>query len=268
MELAETRTIVLTDLVLDLDDLRNLVKLVKELSEWQGPDDWTTSIRSTAPSGAKFETSDTAILNSGGRIEDVGVYSFALLTRKTQGFIGEISVNLTEGDASKSNQFTVSGTDSNWVAGCVRRLDEFFAHLEQQRRLTRFQRRAIVFGVTVALLALAGAVASLGFRYGQHTESLDPVVPGGKPSTYKTVSPLPATGFTLLTIVLVSSSWPLGIAVRDWVEDLWPLIEFRIGRHHVSVDERRRASVGVILTLVLVPLLVSVAAGLFLLLFT
>jgi hypothetical protein len=67
MELAETRTAVLADIVLDLDDLRSLLKLVKELTEWQGAEHWITSIRVTAPSGARFETSEYAVLDPGGR---------------------------------------------------------------------------------------------------------------------------------------------------------------------------------------------------------
>jgi hypothetical protein len=170
-------------------------------------------------------------------------------------------VNLTQGRASRADNYTVSGTDSNWVAGALRRLEEFFSQVEKQRRLTIIQRRSIVLGISLGFLVLAFVVAALGFRYAHET---DYVVPGDKSTAYRNVSPIKATGFTIATVVLVAVAWPLSTAVRDWVDDLWPSIEFRVGRHYVSVEERRRKSVGVVLSLIVVPFVVAVAASLFL----
>ena len=264
IKLEETRERPVYDVVLDIGDLRSLLRLMTELIAAAG-NEYHLRIQAVTPDRARYETLDTGFFDAGGIADDKGVRAVTLVARRTDGVPGEVSVNLVHGARSRTNRFLVSGVDSTWVAGSYRRLDEFFGQVEQQRRLTKGQRRAIVAVVTGALLTLAAMVALFGFKYGSGPEPLGVTDENGKPIIYDNVHPIRATAFTFTTILLIASSYPVAETLRDWVDELWPAIEFRSGRHHVTVEHRRRATVRALLVLGVLPFLVSIAASVVLL---
>jgi hypothetical protein len=48
------------------------------------------------------------------------------------------------------------------------------------------------------------------------------------------------------------------LPVRDWILELWPLIELDLGPEHLKIEKRRRARLAIVTAAIVLPILLRV----------
>jgi len=123
--------------------------------------------------------------------------------------------------------------------------------------LSRSQSIALVTVITAVFLAGGIWFATLALK--SLNDSVDP--PASDNSAQTVVGIVRA----VLAGAFTFGSYPLADIFKNWLDNLWPSVEFRIGRHYVTVEARRRKRAYATATVLILPFLVAVLASLALL---
>lgn len=165
-----------------------------------------------------------------------------------------IDIELTHGNSSYGNQVVVEGTDSHWVNGTLKQIEELIQSFSPQESFF------IKYETAVQIILALG----IGILY-QRLLNFIPVSPPSGPRPdwairvntlitaipygYKIVSYLPA---------LVGGWFPAKFAYSK-LRNLWPLIELQIGPEHYQIEKSRRKAFAAFIALGIAPILTSFA---------
>ena len=144
----------------------------------------------------------------------------------------------------------VTGYDSTWVNGTVRRLEQFFARLPPQDGWGRFAQ--------VALTSLA-FVGGWVFAFLFAMTVLNWTSDVGESTSTPEVA-LSAVAGGVWVAVIVVGAW-LGVWVQRRLRDNWPRIDLRTGPDHLDRPAQARRRLRVTWLVAVAPFLISVLSG-------
>lgn len=172
-----------------------------------------------------------------------------------------ISINLTQGDDRWSNNLTLDSKDEIWVNNQKIKLEALISSWQPQNK---YYPKYEDFLLHFLAICIGFLIINLGDLFLGQNNEMDEVNPG-RISLFllKLLEALPFTRYLLI----LALSWVVGICpvfimfwlkIDQYLSDLWPSIEFDFGPEHYKFSKRRRKSLGVIITLIVLPLLLDI----------
>jgi hypothetical protein len=253
-EIAESRKVRIQNRIITLADARRLASvLVAKYNETKADGkNARIKLSVTCVDESQFDSKSIDLFSDESVIASKRVSSIEL-SYSSYDSNQEILVSLHHGRSDYQNYVTISGLDSTWVNGTLKKLEEIISGFTPQNQfLTKYKQ--------VLQFVFALGIGSLYF----HFIDLIPVAPvEGKPEwATKLASAL--KGFELLFLLLkymlafMVGIWP-ALYLMATLEKLWPSVEVQIGPEHTFVEKQRRAWMAGAFLVGIVPLLTSVA---------
>lgn len=159
-----------------------------------------------------------------------------------------ISLSLSHGE-KHGNSLLVKG-DKNWTAGTFDTLNEVIES-------TKPQDHWLVKHKTLFLLVVAIA---LGYYFSRLIDFL-PTSNEESSASVVGIRDFLHKNPIILNLVKILLFWLSGIIpamwLRDWTLKLWPHVEFDFGPEHKKVEKNRRQRLGLVFSIIILPLLLS-----------
>jgi hypothetical protein len=177
----------------------------------------------------------------------------------------EILLNLTQGDDKWSNNLTLESKDEEWVNNQKIKLEDLIkTWTPQGNYYSKYKDYLLSFLSICVGLIIIRIMANTGSA-GNENE----VAEQGKFLLFidKMIDLVPFTKYILLMLL----SWIVGIfpvfflmwfKIDTYLTSLWPPIEFDFGPEHYKYSKRKRKAIGLIITLIVIPILLNVFLGL------
>lgn len=175
----------------------------------------------------------------------------------------QIFLSLTQGDDKWSNNLSIESSDEEWVNNQQTKLLDLIESWKPQKSYyTKYRNYLLNF--------LAICIGLLIIRLMANIE-IDIDTESSKPGRLlilmnNLIELIPFTKYILLILI----SWFVGILpvlFLGWIKldayltSLWPPIEFDFGPEHYKYSKRRRKAIGLIITLIVIPILLNLIVG-------
>ncbi|MCU1493846.1 MAG: hypothetical protein JWO62_1610 [Acidimicrobiaceae bacterium] len=261
----ESGSVRIAAVVLSADSLRALAELAFEaISEAPsgGPYDGGPKVKMVARGPIVFEGATLEMLKPGGPLDSKQVL---MLSVDFGRFTGNYELSLKLKHVHNPNAWdsdstlSVSGTNSVWVHGTLRKFEEFVKTLPEQTKLSRVARIGL-FSVIFApfcLLAWTSSqlVSTIGRSKVVHT------------ARHPSITSFHYLGWSHALGVVVFGIVPVvGELLAYWggerVKALYPNVEFQTGPEHLQIERQRRRKLGRYVGLGVIPLILGVITGL------
>jgi hypothetical protein len=256
-EIRESRLIRIQDCVIMTKDLHKLARLVdKEYTNRKSLDEnASVSFSATCDDQSVFESEDITLFDEESILSSKRVTSVKMKynSYRTNSYL-EIDIrhaksSLIGPDNTFGNEITVRGTDTKWVNGTLRNLEEIIAGFKPQN--TFFRRKRLVLAIIFSI--------SIGAIIGRLLMLLVSLV---KSPATSTASSSPLIQYPIAVYILSYSIYGmLGIFPTLFLMDkflsLWPTVEIQIGPAHKLIEKRRRIWISNVILFGLLPLLIS-----------
>jgi len=171
------------------------------------------------------------------------------------------SINLSQGDDKWSNNLVIGSKDELWVNNQKIMLEESIKSWQPQNvYYSRYKDLLLHFLAICVGLLIIKIVVLFSDQSIQDTtsETTDP----GRFLLFlgKLLESIPLTRYLFIAVI----SWIVGsgiviftiwFKIDNYLSDLWPSIEFDFGPEHFKFSKRRRKSIGVIITLIVLPVI-------------
>jgi|SRR6267378_1552090 len=244
----ETRRIVFENIVVKPEDIRTLAKAITDASEpFEKP---KLAFEVQAEGGRSYESETLEVFEKGGVLDTKQVLSIA--TRFTDYETdSRIRVNLAHGNFRRYyfNYIEVAGTDSTWVHGVIRKLEETLSEFEKQ---ASWPRKWEIPLKIVAAFGIGRAWVSLQNFAMVHVLHIQPITQ--HPHWVDAVQPF-------ASVIRWGLSFGIGffpgIFLTNKLLELWPSVELRMGREWAQLSRTRRDRLWVFFTIAVLPLLIS-----------
>jgi len=164
----------------------------------------------------------------------------------------KIEIRLSHGNYDRLNYIEVSGTDSDWVNGVIRRLEEQITSFQPQNRFLTERKKLLE-------LIFALSIGSIYF----YLLGLIPSSPieAEPPEWLVQLSSAIKNSVIVAYGIKYSFSYFVGIwpayYLMDKLKSLWPSVEIQIGPEHTYTEKRRRAWILSAFLVGVVPLVAS-----------
>jgi hypothetical protein len=242
----ETRRYKLEYVAITPTDIRQIADIITEVAEQMKKSDLRVSLTFSARAfdDSKYESGSGGIFDQGGILETKQIRGIEI-SLSAYPAASRISVELihTHSEDSPWNHVTVTGTDSTWVNGVMRRLEDAIGCWEVQPKWPRRFRWLSVLLFTAGIGRLFLFVLLSTFSYVLQTDTR-PVF-----ADWEIYS-------GLWGVILPLAIWP-AMTLTDKLVELWPVVEIRAGREHAQNPARRRKQIWAVITLLVLPLLLN-----------
>lgn len=204
---------------------------------------------------SSFESEDVSLFSSDSVLNSKRIASFEI-SYYCYDVNAYVKIDLAHGDSSYGNSITITGTESTWVNGIMKKLEEIVNSFRPQNRFVKNHR----FFVNSVLALSLGVVFTWIIRW---VVSIFPPEPTTNISQWeKLLSEI----FERVPIVRVVFrcliGYPVGyfpaLFITDKLSSLWPSIEIQVGPEHTFIEKKRRNWVISVILLGILPLLVSI----------
>jgi hypothetical protein len=238
---SETRRVKISNVIINLENLRELAKILDEsAAKTQTSKYRRKSFIINANDGSTYSSASSTIFLERGILDTKQITSIKMEFDDHNGKMKpSIEIAIEHGDdkwRSFSNYILVKGNDSTWVNGVTRQFENIIAGWEPQAAWPRY------------IKWLASGLMAIAFSRG--VISLLEAIAG---------RPIQATSLELILVYAslgAFSALPAFLLV-DSLLRLWPAVELRTGREYAQLLRKRRTRLGLIVTLVVLPLLMS-----------
>jgi len=251
MPVREKRRFTFGDIIVRPEDVRTLAKIVVEASNSQQQAESRTilSFIIQVEGGGMFESDSPELFGEDGHLDSKQVYrvGIELVDYKTG---ARIQVSLRQGGpAAYSNYVDVTGKDSMWVNGTTTKLEEAILGFEKQ---TTWPRKWEPLLVIVGALGIGRAWVVFQLFLEKHVFHVLPLTP--RPHWTDVLEPfIPLIQWAL---IFLSGLLP-SIYLTHKLLELWPSVEFRMGREWNQLTRRRKARLWAFFSIAVLPLLLS-----------
>jgi len=248
----EKREVTIARVVITADNLRSLYDEIDKHFDYikQHSDRVRRYCGLTTMDGTQYEAEGREMFEVGGIVDSKRISTLEI---RVSGYSPDSSIwaeisHDPLGD--KTNRIRVSGSDSTWVNGVVSKLEQLVSDWERQAKWPRIvaiplwlvstigmapAAEILLFFVIVPILRLIGA-ANPDFSNEVAIETLRT-----------------AKGWALGCLLSVL---PARSLVARLVR-LWPVVELKTGQDHQQIEHRRRRALGFIMTIVVIPTVMS-----------
>lgn len=249
-DIFESRNVKINGIIVTLENVRRLAIILKKRYEITKEIDvyCKLSFSVICFDDSSFQSSDDSIFANDSvlmskRVSEVRLKYSSYYENES------VEVRLTHGDSKYYNQIEASGTNSEWVNGIVRKLEEEISAFQPQQKIFTKHWKIIHF-----IFAL-----SLGMTYWYLLSLIPPTA---------TESSVPSWVAKVNNSAVLTYGLKYGFAylvgmfpayfMIDKLKKLWPTVELQIGPEHTFVEKKRRGWLGFAITFGVVPVVVSV----------
>jgi len=253
-EITESRKVRIQNRIITLADARRLASvLVAKYNETKGDGkDARIKLSVTCVDESQFDSKSIDLFSDESVIASKRVSSVEL-RYSSYDSNQEILISLHHGRGDYRNYVSISGLDSTWVNGTLKKVEEIISGFTPQNQFLTKYKKVLEF-------VFALSIGSLYF----YLIDLIPVAPGeGKPPEWAIKLASALKGFELLFLLLkymlayITGIWP-ALYLMEQLEKLWPSVEVQIGPEHTFVEKQRRAWMTGAFLIGITPLLTSV----------
>jgi len=253
-KILESRNVKIAGRIITLDRVRRIASVVWERYKAMEAEEKHCRIvfRAACFDDSDFESADIDIFSDDSvlvskRVSEVTIRYSAYEDDET------IDISLAHGSYEHRNYVRVSGTDSAWVNGVVKKIEDEIAAFQPQNRFLVEYRGAlhIVFALSIGSIYffLIDSIPS------NPVESEPPAWLKELATNIKN-SVLLGYGIKYAFSYLVGI-WP-ALFLMDKLESLWPSIEFQIGPEHTFIEKKRRLWISSAILLGVIPVVTSI----------
>lgn len=251
----ESRYSKIENKIITTEDIQNLAKVIWEEYEKAKSPDKYASVSFTIKCSDKscFESSDPSIFETDSVLRTKRVDSVSICCHCYND--SYINVELCNGNIYWGNDITVKGTDSNWVNGISKRLEDISSSFTPQNTFVKdhsiFLNILFAFGYGTIYMSILNVLLS-------GVESL----PENRiPEWAKILRNLFETVPFLREIFEYLLGFTVGIfpavLTTDKLKKLWPSVEIQNGPEHMMIEKRRRKWLAIVFTTCILPLALS-----------
>ncbi len=248
MSVRETRKLVIRDVVVSPDDIRNLAQVVFELSK-EMDDDTVFALDLGAFDNSEYEGASPELFGEGGLLDTRQIRKVGMYASSRRGE-AEIVVHLYhEVENYSLSDIRVAGYSSTWVNGAIARLQQAVDNWQRQPSWPRRLRWVFVLLGAFAIGRIYGWLTDL---FLDHVVHVQPVAP--RPGWVETIRPF--VWYIDRTLDVAVGLAPSGLLVSKLIK-LWPRVELATGKEYARSASRRRAFAWGIFSLAVLPVLLS-----------
>jgi hypothetical protein len=247
----ETRRFPLENVVVKPDDIRELASITTQAAEKSATQEsqQRMSFAIVADDGSEYDSVTADVFAKGGILDTKQIQSISIVF-SDYAKDSRISIHIIHGNVyAPGNQISVAGTDSTWVNGVTRQFEESVSRYQPQaswpRRAEWPLRILTALGIGRVFIAAEDFVLS-------HIIHIQPITP--RPTWANSIEPL--VGPIQWLLGLVAGIAP-SILLTDKLMELWPTVELRMGREWAQVSKRRRDRLWLVLSIGVIPLLLT-----------
>ena len=242
-KIKESRYITIENIVINLSNVKLLVdEVYKEYSKIMDKS-YRKSIEYSVKcdDNSTFESEDISLFSDDSIINkkrvisiDISFYFYNI----DNDFRNSIRINLNHGNTTFGNDITVSGTDSKWVNGMIKRLEE---NVDSFKPQSTFFKNHKFISTSILALGLGIVYVWIIIFFINATSS-----PSANETT-ETLSPLkelfinyPIIKTMILYLLgLIAGIIPASLIIEK-LNSLWPSVEIQIGPEHTFIEKKRR----------------------------
>jgi hypothetical protein len=244
--LVETRIAEPNSRVVALASVRSLARfLEREFDALKGtaPYPGWTEFSVTCSDGSSYQSPSADLFEEESPIVRKRVRSISLALRHTD---TNATVQITLRNGAESAIIEVRGSNTKWVNGVMKELEERFSAFPLQESI--LSRNRLMFRWLLAF--------SLGFSMWHLLDLfITPTASTAPPAGwFVALSQIPGALHVLTYGWLTLAMYPLAGLVLTTALKLWPSIEIQIGPDHTFVEKRRRRAIALVFTVVLLPI--------------
>jgi len=252
-EITESRNVKVAGKIITLDSVMKLASIVFDKYKETDSSGESSRIEFSidCEDGSNFTSSDLTIFSKGSIVEDKKVVSVTL-DYYSYSLNQKIEVVLTHGNSDYRNYIRVKGTNSDWVNGVIKRLEETTLSFKPQNRFLYEKEKIIDFILSIGIGALYfNAIGMIPF------EPSDTPPPDWLVGIYNLFVGLGVLAYVVkYAFYHFIGMWP-AFFVMNKLKELWPSIEFQIGPEHLFVEKKRRLWIVSAIMTGVVPLVLS-----------
>ena len=254
MEINESRILSVKYKIVTLSDVRKLAGIINEEYANLNTQEKDARIHFSAScsDGSRFSSRDIALFNDDSVLGTKRVLAINIIFSSYD--IGaDVDIDLAHEDRyfSYSNRIKVSGNDSNWVNGTLKRLEDAVESFTPQN--TFLVRYRYIVNIILAL--------GIGLAY-FWAVSLFPSEPSENPPEWakrlgEVFDKAPLLLYFMKYLLACGMGWFPGLMLLDKLQSFWPAVEIQIGPEHTLIEKQRRVWILWAFLIGIVPLLTS-----------
>lgn len=257
-EIRESRYSNIKNKIVTRENVFKLSSLVHQEYLWAKEHDKHSSVSYMAKCSDKssFESEDPSIFNeneflSSKRVEEINI-TYNLYESNSY-----INISLYHGGDYR-NSITVRGTDSTWVNGITKKIEEIVCSFKPQNTTFKDYKWLfnIIFGLSIGAIFLR-MIILIPF---EPSKEPDPAWALALSNLFEQLPPLILVFKYLLGLLV--GIFPATI-LTDKLIELWPSIEIQIGPEHTQLEKKRRKWLVNVFVLGFLPLLLSLIYDIF-----
>jgi hypothetical protein len=261
----ETASIQPSGIVVGLGDLRQLATLLFDIVARApcnaGSGQAAPDVEVVAKGGVRFSGATLDLFDDDGPLANRALVEIAITYHDWKSHTS-VAMKLEETTKvyswSQSNKLSISGSDATWVHGSFKQMTDALERIPPQVKWPWWKRIAIIALVAIVItlpgfflkliIVRQDQLVSFGRLHGHRVEYLN--------------ASTSAEIFGLIVFLLFEVTGIIsGGIISEKIVALYPSVELRIGPSHLNPRLRRRKQMQFLITAVLIPLIVSVAAG-------
>lgn len=247
--ISETRKFSVSSVVITVENLRELANIMDESARKAKESEYR--IRRAyieTQDGSEYKGSPSNVLSQGGILDIKQVKSIRMVFEDA---LSEdrpsITIYLKHGEIYGKNFIEVIGNDSTWVNGVMRRFEDAVRGWERQATWPRWFQWLLVALFVLGIERIFILAAPVIFNQNSAIfPQVDFLLPIGKL--------ISATIFYTLLAALIAIP---GYLITEKLLELWPIVELRTGREYAQIYRKRRNQLWAIMSLIILPLLVT-----------
>jgi len=240
--------------IVSLEDVHKLARIVNEECVNLKSEEKDARIRFSVScsDGSRFSSKDVALFDDSSVLNTKRVKSISI-TFSSFDTGSDVDIDITHEDrsVSYSNNIKVSGDDSNWVNGMLRRLEEVVESFTPQNTFIEKYRYMVN-----TILALGIGTTYFWVTSLFPSESLENP-PESTERLGELVDQAPFVDYFAKYLFAFIIGWFPGLMLLDKLKTFWPFLEIQIGPEHTLIEKQRRAWVTGAALIGVAPLLTS-----------
>lgn len=162
----------------------------------------------------------------------------------------QIEISLIHGDSWRGSEVTISGIDSDWVNGCLTRLQEIFESFQPQNIFVS------KFKNYIRLVIALGSGALFFWVYRQ----IVPPNPSPEPPPHLIEMLLATTSgkYAFKYFAYACMGFFPGMFFYEKLAKCWPPVELQVGPEHSQIEAQRRKWISAVLLIGVVPFCINI----------
>lgn len=250
----ETRELTIRERVITLDNIRALSKILFDEFNSLNSEKSLTELSFSAKciDESSFQSEDIEMFNKDSVLAKKRVERISMELRHydSRSFI---EIKLAHGNDEWRNGITIRGTDSKWVNGTLKSIEETIESFKPQNVLLYRKEHFIKSVFALGLGSLYIWVVTL-IPYEPYSDT-----PAWANKLHSILSSIPLGNYLFKYLIAFGVGYIPADYLYKKLKGLWPSVELQIGPEHTYIERRRRVWIAYALILGVLPLLSSMA---------